>query len=190
MAAPERKQSSMRKFLATAAIFAALSGLTACGGDDGGSTASAPKLSGDEQKASDALLASFDEGDDFPGSQAEKECVAAKVVKSVGAERSMKLAETDGDDLEEADAKKVVEAMTSCMDLGKLIVDEITAGGEISEKSATCLAKAFDNDFVSRMMMAEFTGADSEMDADGMKKVLDAMSKCLTAEELKTSGLG
>ncbi len=180
----------MRKFLATAAIFAALSGLTACGGDDGGSTASAPKLSADEQKAADTLLASFDEGDDFPGTEAEKECVAGKVVKSVGAARTVELAAKDGQDLEEADAKKVVEAMTSCMNLGKLIVDEITAGGELSEKSATCLAKAFDNDFVSRMMMAEFTGGDAEMDADGMKKVLDAMSKCLSADELKKVGMG
>ena len=181
----------MRKFLIATAFVAALAGLTGCGGDDGGSTASVPKLSSEEQKAADTLKASFEEDGDLPGTAAERDCMVAKVVKSLGAARTTELAASNGDDMAKADAEKVVDAMTSCMDLGKLIAQEIASDGQISDKSAACLAKSFDKAFLTKIMMAEFTSEGSEdLDADGMKKMLDAMSKCLSAEELKTAGLG
>lgn len=182
----------MRKFL-LAAAFAALA-LAACGGGSSSGSAvaklDASKLSGEEKAAYDKVLASMSADEDGLGATAEQQaCIAANLVKKAGAKSTLAIAEKDGENLTKAEAGQVVDAMSGCVDLSELFVQGMADGVDLSDKSASCLKKEFENaklrDFMIRALTA---GADTEPPADFLAGAMKAMTSCLSDQELAKLG--
>lgn len=183
----------MRKILL--ALFVGALALTACGGDDSSSGSAlskidGSKLSGDEKKAYDEVLSAMsDDEDDLGATEEQQACVAANLVKKAGVKGTLAIAAKDGEGLTKTEAGQVVDSMSACVNLSELFVQGMAEGVEISDKSADCLKKEFDNgklrDFMVTAMMA---GADEEPPADFLADAMKAMTKCLSDKEL--AGLG
>ncbi|HEV8296477.1 MAG TPA: hypothetical protein VGQ20_04245 [Acidimicrobiales bacterium] len=165
----------------------------ACGDDGslGGSTA--PVVSGEEKEAADEIAASFRDEDNGFGSEvtdAQAACVGAKLVKAFGVRRvrEMKL-ESDEPDMTEAEAEKAADAVVDCVDLRQAFAQGMAEGGEISQKSADCLANKLSNADIKQMLVSTFQGEDDDdVATDLYAKLLGAMGDCLTAAELKSMG--
>lgn len=182
----------MRKILL--ALFMGAFALTACGGDDSSSGSAvskidASKLSGDEKEAYDQVLESMGEDDELGTTEEQQACVAATLVKKAGVKGTMSIAEKDGEGLTKAEAGQVVDAMSACVNLSELFVSGMSEGAEISEKSASCLTKEFDNGKLRDFMVTALMAAeDEEPPADFLADAMKAMTKCLSDKEL--AGLG
>lgn len=164
--------------------------VAACG-DDGGSASSgsgdagAVSLSGDDKEAADKVVASMSDDGSLGETVTEKqkECVGTRMVKEFGAAKALELA--DDGDLPPEDAGKAYDVLSACIDLKGMFAAEMAADGEMSEKSAKCLAgKLSDADFKA-IMVAELSGVE-DTDATGslMAKMLSGMGDCLSKEEL------
>jgi hypothetical protein len=183
----------MRTFLACAALLAALSGVAACGGDDssGSSPASAlAKLSGDDKAAAEAVGAKLAEsGDAVSGITKEQEaCVGVALVKSLGAKRVLEASKQDEFTLSEAEAGKAADAFLGCIDVKALFASGMAEGGDISQKSADCLAGKVSKDGYRSMVVAVFTGNEEDAEASIFADVMKNMAGCLTKDEMTKIG--
>jgi hypothetical protein len=163
--------------------------LGACGGDDGGS-GGAPNVSGDEKAAADEIAASFKSDDSGLGgevSDADAACVGAKLVKALGVKRVQELGFDENTDvvLTKAEAEKAADAVVSCVDLRKALVSSFTEGGDISDKSAKCLAGKLTDDDIKGVLVASFQGNEEDMSGEFLAKMMTGMAACLTPDEMK-----
>lgn len=187
MAGSKQREFPMKKLAAVA--FAAALMLAGCGGDsktDAGSGGA--KLSGDDKKAFDAVLAGLQKDGPEGITEAQMTCTAEKVVKSLGAKRVLEVdfSQEDVTTLTEAEATKVYDSLNGCADLSKLFVSAISEGGEISDKSADCIVKGLPKDFLKKSLIDEFTGKATSDDPPA--EVFGVIAKCLSPEELKKLG--
>lgn len=160
----------------------------ACGGSSS-STGSGASLSGSDKDAAAAVSAQLQsKGEDSVELDSKQaDCVASRLVKSLGADNAKKLA--GADDVPKEQAEAVYSSMAGCVDLRKMMADQMSADGEMSQKSAACLmGKITDADFKS-IMISGITGQQSD-DATGalMKAILPAMGQCLSTDELAKMG--
>jgi hypothetical protein len=183
----------MRTFLACAALLAALSGVAACGGDDasGGSTANAlAKLSGEDKAAAEAVGAKLAESGEAVGgiTKEQEACVGVALVKSLGAKRVLEVSKKAEFSLSEAEAGKAADAFLGCIDVKALFASGMAEGGEISQKSADCLAGKISKDGFRSMVVAIFTGSEEDAQASILADVMKNMVGCLTKEEMAKIG--
>lgn len=163
----------------TAAICAALLTLTACG-------------SGDDEKAKENIKANVLE-DDGGGvaagtkpTEEQAECMADGMVDEVGVEKLQEyeilnddleiVEDADPTDLEEGDAKALAAVIIDCVDMAKMIQDQVDASAqtELTGEQAECIRDAIDEDTIEAGLAASFQGKDednpmAEMQAEMMK---------------------
>jgi hypothetical protein len=176
----------MKRVLLALAVGVLLLG--ACGDDDdGGALGGGGDLSSEEQAVVDDIKAEMLEDDEsgFSLTDEEADCTAIGMLRAVGVDRAQELndAPEGEDDLTVEEAEKVADAMVSCVDLRPLMVSGMTEGGEISEESAGCLAEAITDDDMKALLVAEFSGEETEVLTDVTRKITSAMADCLTDEE-------
>jgi len=162
--------------------------IAACGG--GGEDASA---------ISDAIADAMMEnaGDDTPFEREQAECFGDEVVDTMGAERlvavglSVEEIENGADpgsvDLTDDDIDKMTDAITTCIDFGRLVVDEMTAEIDLSEGSADCLADGINEaDFLRAFAESSFLDEEISSDVEGEMTgaLFGLLGDCLTADEL------
>ncbi len=189
----------MRKILAAGLLLAALSGVAACGddGDGGGGGTSAKsaasalaKLGAEDKAAAEAVSSKL--GDETGGvgdvSESERTCVAVELVKSLGAKRVMELAEEDKLAMPKAEAEKAADAFIGCVDVQALFAAGMSEDGDISAKSAKCLAGKVSKAEWRTMLIGVFSGDEDGATAGLMATVMKGMGDCLSKEELTKLG--
>lgn len=139
--------------------------------------------------------------DDNPFQREEVECFGDEVVETVGVERleavglSAEDIENGADpgsvELSDDDIEKMTAAITTCIDFGRLVVDEMTDDIALSDASADCLAEGInDADFIGVFAQGFFFddgGADDpaeELEGEMMATLFGLLGDCLTADEL------
>lgn len=164
--------------------------VAACGG--GGEDASA--LSG---AIADAMMVNA--GDDTPFEREQAECFGDEVVDAMGVERLVAVglsvediengAEPGSVDLTDDDIDKMTDAITSCIDFGRLVVDEMAADVEISDDSSQCLVDGINEaDFLRAFAESSFFDEDVPQDVTNEMNatLLGLISECLTVDELSS----
>jgi len=166
--------------------------VVSCGGesDDGPALASA---------IADGMMEGADA--DSPFDRADAECFGGEVVERMGVDRlvavglSLEDVQSGADpgsvDLSSDDVDQMTDALTACVDFGRLVVDSMVADLTISDSSADCLVAGI-NEANFLRAFAESSLLDAEIDPSlegEMTSALFAMiADCLTPEELQ--GLG
>lgn len=164
--------------------------LSACGSDDGGSGGDALANALDKVNALDAVSGQFNDGGTTSGMTAEQEaCVGLGMLQAVGAKTLIEANQSDELILNEADATKAADAFFNCVDIRDIFAETFAADGEISEKSAKCLAADIDNDDMRPFLIESFQGLEGD-DAppELLAKMFANMATCLTPEELVAVG--
>ena len=146
------------------------------------------------------LAASFKEGfqgsSDIPISDEEADCAAGGIIDALGAKRVAELDKSDTLSMTAPEAKKVIPVIKKCLDIGALFTQGILEGGagSVSEKSAKCLSDALSKTtFIDSALEAAFTGGvapDIASDPAFSSTMLNAMTTCLTPEEIKKASGG
>jgi hypothetical protein len=178
----------MRRLLVLVLVLALGLIAAACGG--GGEDASA--LS---DAIADAMMDNA--GDDAPIERGQAECFGDEIVETMGAERLVAVglsvediedgADPGSVDLNDDDIDKMTNAITECIDFGRLVVDEMTAEIELSADSADCLADGINEaDFIRAIAESSFfdEALPAEIDNDMNATLFGLLGDCLTADEL------
>ena len=160
----------------------------ACGG--GGEDPSAIS-----EAIADAMMENA--GEETPIEREQAECFGDDVVETMGVERlvavglSVEDIENGADpgsvDLSDDDIDKMVDAITECLDFGRLVVDEMAAEIELSADSADCLVDGINEaDFIRAIAESSFFDEElpTEIDTDMSATLFGLLGDCLTVEEL------
>ncbi|MDH4143961.1 MAG: hypothetical protein OEY23_02190 [Acidimicrobiia bacterium] len=189
-----------------------LAPLAACGGSSsdsssasGGSDkeAASGSESGDkelEAKVAASLKSELADDQSIGLTDEQTGCMAKGMVAELGADRIEELgfdeaAPTEAPVLTEAEADKVIPVFKDCVDFGALIAQTILedAGDSLSAESAKCVADQFSKlSIMDEFLKAALTGATEEPDiaASSQADLIEAMTSCLSDEELGTLGSG
>ncbi len=144
-----------------AAACAAMFLLTACGG-------------GDDDKAKENIKASLlEENSSVVGetklTEEQAECFSDGIVDEVGVDKLKEykllnddleiIEDAEPTDMSEDDAKAMAGVMTGCVDMTKLIEDQIASSdSQLTEEQKTCITDAIDEDAIEAGLAASFQG--------------------------------
>lgn len=169
-----------------------------CGDDEG--------LSGEEQEFVDAVVRmstqDVDPSDPFGGAEVAR-CYAERLVTELGVDRLAELGVTPDNISESSEAmfslmteeeiQVLIDIGLECMDFESFMVDRMVAEG-LSQESAECYIDELAKTDVLRQMMigGMEEGEDYRPDQDPelMPLMMEAATKCLTPEEMGSSGGG
>jgi len=170
----------MKKHALGLALVACLFPLTACGGDGGsGSSGDSSKgssqtdeLSGNEQKASDAIAADLKKSSSggFEVTGDEASCVGDGMVSDLGIDKLQKYKFVDKSykstgqsgqtPMSQADAETTVKVFEGCTDLEKMFQDAL-AEQQMPKKAKDCLAEEMSGELIHDVLVASFSGAEA-----------------------------
>jgi hypothetical protein len=167
----------------------------ACGGGEGDDGAAL------SDAIADAMME--DAAEDSPFGREQAECFGDEVVERMGVDRLVAVglsvediergAEPGSVDLSDEDVSNMTDAVTECIDFGRLVVDQMTADMPLSDESADCLVAGI-NDAGFLRAFAESSFIDesvpSELENEMISTLFDLVGDCLTAEELGNIGGG
>ena len=165
--------------------------LSACGDDDddGGD------VSEEEQPYVDAFVesaANADE-DDLQLSSTQAECFGARFVDIVGVDRLEEAGVTPGDFGDESDfdfsaigltedeGGEIYDAFGECdVDIREEFITSLGADEELSEEDRDCVAEAFDDDLLRRILVTTFVEGEDALEADDelMGDVFAVFAEC------------
>lgn len=207
-----------RRWLGAALLGALLLVPLSCGGDDGEVSAKAsadggggaagdtdenvvdPGESGDvdevRSRVADDFRAEINSGLGTSGAEVtddQADCAAEGIIDALGVRRASELNETDEIRLSTGEAEKVVPVVRRCFNFAELLAEGIVQGaeGKISDNAAGCLAGELENtSLVDDALTAAMTGTEIDPTANeqSSKALLDAMSSCLSSEDLQKLG--
>ncbi len=141
-----------------------------------------------------------DAAPDGPFGEQEAECVGTEAVSEFGVDGLLELGfNADTGDapenvLEQAtpeEREKVIDVTLRCIDITEVFVSELTAGGEISEESAECLADGITGaDFFRPLLASSLAGAEFSLedDPEAGEALFGLVIECLSVEELARLG--
>ena len=167
-------------------VAAAILCLGACGDDDdAGVFGDGGDLSAEEQEQADRVAASIlaDNSPDFGEVTPEQaECVGVGIVRGLGAERTAEI-EWEEDDFDgvfyEADAPIVVDAVVTCVDMGRFFAASFSQTGEVSEEEAQCIADDVSDDEMKALLEHSFVKPDASPSTEIAVQLVDAVVECL-----------
>jgi hypothetical protein len=174
--------------IAGAAAFA----MTGCGDDDDDGSG---EVSEEAQPYVDAMIESFEsaDADELRLDRAQAECVAPRWVEIMQVERLQEAGiepediagDADPDlstlGLSEADGNALYDTFGECdVDVQALFIESFAADDELSEEVKDCLAGAFDDDLLRRIMATTFVEGEDALDQDEelMGELFAVFSEC------------
>jgi len=160
------------------------------GGDDSEAIAAA---------IADQMMDDADEDSAFDREQAE--CFGSEVVERVGVDRLEALglgladieagAEPASVDLAPGDLDDMTNAMTACINFGRLVIDPLVAQFDVGEASADCVADRINEaNFAREMAESSFRGVDipPELETQLENSLFAFIAECFTVEEKAALG--
>ena len=173
------------------AVLALAAFVASCGGD--GEAATAEALAESLQANAPA---------DSPFTAEASLCFGTAVVERVGLDRLAELgldqesldagAELGSAGLSDDDLDSFVGSLLDCVDLGRPIVDEISASVALSDGSADCLVAGInESDFLRGVAAATLGGDDADEATNELLRdvLIDLIPQCLSEDELTDLGL-
>lgn len=162
--------------------------VASCGGGDDGEAIAAAIADGMMEGA----------GEDSPFDRTEAECFGTEVVDRMGVDRLVSVglsleeiengAEPGSADLSGEDLDDMTDAMTTCIDFGRLVVDGMVAELPISDASADCLAGGINQEnFLRDIAESSLRGEDPpvEVQTEMTSTLFGLIDDCFTAEEME-----
>ena len=160
------------------------------GGDDGAAIAEA---------IADGMMEGA--GEDSPFDRSEADCFGEEVVDRMGVDRLVSVglsleeiengAEPGSVDLSGDDLDDMTDAMTACIDFGRLVVDGMVAELPISDASADCLAGGINQEnFLRDIAESSLRGEDPspEVQSTMTSTLFGLIDDCFTPEEMELLG--
>jgi hypothetical protein len=160
----------------------------ACGGDGDDAQAHSDAIA-------DGMMNNVDP--DSPLDREQAECFGDEVVARMGTDRLAAVGLSIEDlengaapgsvDLSDDDVAAMTDAVTRCIDFGRIFVDEMTADLALSDESAGCLVDAINEaDFLRAFAESSFIddAVAPELEAEMFRTLFDLLGECLTPEEL------
>ena len=173
----------------TLAVGALALALAACGGDDD-DTGGGSDL---RERYVDAVVA-VEASQDSPLAGDEIRCWAEAVVDAIGVddlEAAMTPEEIEqrgsfdpvaaGIDITEDDAGAVVDAVSECVDLRQVFLDELTADDALSPEQVACIDEAVDDDLIRDFTVSALlsSGDGASQDPDAVAELQAAVMPCI-----------
>ena len=160
---------------------------TASGHDDNTS------VSADAKPYVDAMVESMTSDKDFPGTEAQARCYAAKAVDVIGVDRFKakgitpdKLGSDSSQDFSDlnlttAEGNKIYDALGDCdMDMKKIMYDEMAQGGTLTPEVKACLDHVLTDDNLRKLMVSSMIKGDAATDADpALKSISSGLTGCM-----------
>lgn len=160
-------------------------GLTAaaCGGDDdGGGSSSGADTEIGKALAADMLSESESEEGSPVQTEEEARCWSGQIVDGIGEERleelgvtSENIGEIEDIAFNDEEISTIVTGLFDCTDVRAALAEQFEA--DFGEEGAKCLADEMDEDLISQMMTASFSGSE-EPPAEFMQTFLDIAAEC------------
>jgi hypothetical protein len=183
---------STRVVLVVAALALALG---ACGDDDDGGGGDGGEVSEDAQPYVDAFVESAAEAEDdeLQMSPEQAECFGGRFVEIVGVDRLEEAGVTPEDvgddsdmdfstlDLTEDEGGEIYDAFGDCdIDIRAEFLRSLGADDDIAEEDRECIAEAFDDDLLRRIMVTTFVEGEDALDTDEelQGEVLGVFAEC------------
>ena len=164
-----------------AAACAAMFLLTACGG-------------GDDDKAKENIKASLLEEEssvvgDTKLTEEQADCFSDGIVDEIGVDKLKEykllnddleiIEEADPTDMSKDDAESMAGVMTECVDMVKLIEEQMASSGtELTDEQQECISDAIDEDAIEKGLAASFQGETE----NPMEEMTGAMMACVMGD--------
>lgn len=158
--------------------------------DDGGDV----EVSGDGQAFVDAMVESMQSEEDFPLSEDQARCFAARTVNTIGVDRLNKAGVTpeqfgsSGDSsidfsdlgLTEDDANEIFDNFGRCdIDLREMMLESMAADSEVSAGQKACMETVLTDENLRKLMVTSFMKGDDGIENDPeLEEVMGGIMGC------------
>jgi hypothetical protein len=184
----------LMRTLAVGAVSLALA-LAACGdgeSDSGADGAAAQDGGADVREQFVDAVATAEAGQDTPLAGDDVRCFAEAVVDAIGVdelqaamtpEEIVQAGSFDpvaaGVEVTEDDAAAVVDAVSECVDLRQLFLDEVAADDALSPEQVACVDESVDDELLEAFIASAFISGDAQTDPETLDELQVAVMPCM-----------